>query len=188
MAKVYIVFLLSSLLCVSFGCNRQEQTSLPQETESETNLRQGSFPAFLVGRWKAADQNQYKWGFAFEKDGTVSGMRNFMNMYIDVPEGGTYERSVDANVGSACTLGPVEASFDPNSRILTVRVVTDYFMLHIYDEMLEGSSVDTITGPVSQDGLTWNAEWRNVSWMLDGPPADFNNPTIESVIFYKVKE
>jgi hypothetical protein len=187
MVRIIAVFLFSGFLCISSGCNRQNKTSPPPQTESKASLEQGSFPAFLVGTWKAEDSNQYNWEFTFEKDGTISSLRNFMDIYIKVSEGGTYEQAADANVDSASTLGPVEVGFDPNSRILTVKVMTDYFMLHIYDEIAEGNSIDTIFGPVSEDGKTWTTEWRGVSRLFDGSPMDFNNPSISSVVFHKVK-
>ena len=189
MTRIIFVFLFSGLLCINSGCNRQSEISLPQQPESKTSLKQAPFPDFLVGIWKCGtDPNQYTWGFKFEKDGTISAMRNFLNLRIEVSEGSVYEQAADANVGWASTLGPVEVNYDPNGRILMVKVVTDYFMFRIYAQMLEGNSVDTFTGPVSQDGLTWTAEWRSVSRMLDGPPLDFNNPSIYPVVFYKVQE
>lgn len=179
-------WLLLVLMFVS-GCTDRQKVS------SDSNLANvrgtnGQFPEFLVGKWKAADANLYKWGFAFEKDGTVSAMRNFLDMYIEVAEGGAYEQAPDANVDKASTLGPVEAGFDPNGQILTVKVVTTYFMLHAYDQTIEGNSVDTFAGPVSQDGLIWNAEWRSLSQLVNGSPIDLNDPSVNSVIFYKLKE
>jgi hypothetical protein len=187
-----------AFLCILAGClprgdrvatGEQGKTGIAEKkVDLQSKSGENSFPDFLVGRWKAADQSQYKWGFKFEKDGTISVMRNFLDMYIIVSEGGIYEPTTDPNKDSACTLGPVDVNYDPNGRILTVKVVTDYFMLRANGEVLEGSSIDKIFGPVSKDGLTWNAEWQSVSRMLDGPPLDFNNPSIYPVVFYKVRE
>jgi len=187
-----------AFLCIFAGClprgdrvatGEQGKTGIAgKKVDLHPQSNKNSFPDFLVGGWKAADQNQYKWGFAFEKDGTISAMRNFQGMYIKVSEGGTYEKAPDANVDAACTLGSVNANYDPNGRILTVKVVTDYFMLHVYDQILEGNSVDTLTGPVSQDGSTWTAEWWSLALLNGGPPVDANDLSTSPVIFYKVEQ
>jgi hypothetical protein len=181
----FIVF-----LCLYTGCGEQKKSGI-RKLESRSKSGKNSFPAFLVGTWKAKDSERYKWEFTFEKDGTISSMRNFMGIYIKVSEGVGYNDQtfdIGIDVDEVCTLGPVEVNYDPNGSILAVKVVTDYFMLHFGDQIIEGSNIDTIAGPVSQDGLTWNAEWQSVSRMLNGPPMDFNNPSINPVIFYKVKE
>lgn len=196
MNKIVIYFLLSFLSFYA-GCEQQKKSGI---TEKKAELKSkpynlspipydgNSFPSFLVGRWKAADQNHFKWGFQFDKNGRITALRNFLNMYMTVKEGGAFETGVDPNVESACTLGSTDVNYDPNGRILSVKVVTDYFMMHIYEDILEGSSIDTITGSVSADGNFWNAQWTNVSRMLSGPPYDFNNPSVYDVNFYKAED
>jgi len=189
MAKTSLFCFFILFLCFYFGCEPQKQNTVPAQVESQAEPAKTSFPAFLVGTWKPRDPDQCRWEFTFEKDGTISSMRNFMGTYFKVSEGGAVEHNSDANAEAACTLGPIEVNYVPNSRILAVKVVTDYFMLHIYDVMMEGNNVDRIFGPVSGDGKIWTAEWRSFSRLIDDPPMDFNNPSITpAIIFYKVRE
>ncbi|MGA2916139.1 MAG: hypothetical protein ABSE89_08960 [Sedimentisphaerales bacterium] len=200
MNRIVFICFYAVFLCIYTGCvprgdrvatgDSQKKGSIAEKkVELQSKSGDNSFSAFLAGKWKAKDSDDCKWEFTFEKDGTISAMRNFMGTYVRVSQGIGYEHyASDANVEAACVLGPVDVLFDPQSRVLTVKVVTDYFMFHIYSGMVEGSSVDKFSGTVSQDGSTWNAEWQDFSRMLDGPPMDFNNPLINQVVFYKVRE
>jgi|GEM_PF-5299637 len=187
MAKITFVLLCIGFLGFVSGCNQQNQTSLPQQAKSEKILKQTPFPQFLVGTWKSADPEKSLWEFTFEADGRISLMQNFLGVYMSSSDGQTYEQiaKADTEVEIACALGPVQVNYDQNTRRLSVKVVTDYYMLYVVGQMIEASSVDTISGTISQDGSTWEAEWQSISGM-HGAPLDFNSPTILHITLNKV--
>ena len=189
MARIIFVFLCIGFLGFVSGCNRQNQISSPPQAKPNKIIKQSSFPPFLVGTWESDESMKSLWEFTFEADGKISSMQNFLGILINVSEGQAYKQVTKDNVkvDEACVLGPVEVNYNQNTRQLSVKVVTDYYLLHIFDQTIEGKSIDTITGSISQDGLTWNAEWQSVSGMVNGPPPDFNNPSIVPVQFNKVK-
>jgi hypothetical protein len=164
------------------GCNQQNHIS----TKQKSNIKQ-QFPSYLVGMWKGEDKDTSLWEFTFEQDGKISKLTNFLGLQVNVSEGQADRKIPELNIDQACTLGPVEVNYEPDSRTLSVKVVTDYYMFYVAEQMIEGSSVDTFTGPISEDGSTWDAEWRSFSGTSNGPPIDFNNPVIVKVAFYKEK-
>jgi hypothetical protein len=151
------------------GCGQQngKMSSQPQ-LEGETG--EDVLPEFLVGVWEA---DEFRWGFKFERDGSISKLIHTMGMRINVGEGGYYEEGADGS-NAMYAMGPCEASYDPNTRELDVKIVLDYFRMEFPTGSLEGKSIDYFTGVVSEDGEIWEVEWRNYGWLDGANPPDPN--------------
>ncbi|MBN1787715.1 MAG: hypothetical protein JW806_04905 [Sedimentisphaerales bacterium] len=187
MIRAICACLFLAFLCLCIGCNQQNQAPAAAQVETKNDLKQDTFPEFLVGTWVGKIAYQNKWQFTFDRNGRLSSLRNFMDTYIDVSEGGSYEEP-NEEVSAACMLGPVSVDYNPDGRILTVKVKTDYFMIRIQGEMAEGSSDDMITGTISEDGKTWTGQWQSRSWLVGMPEPDVNDFSVQDVEFNKKED
>ena len=168
-------------LLVSCGCVEQRK-SKPQGITEKSDTE---FPKYLVGVWEA---DTFRWAFKFEKDGKISRLIHTVGVPIKVEEGLYYSENPDANGSGLFVLGPCDTSYDPNSKVLKVSIVLDYFRIAIMDDSIEGSSRDLFEGSVSEKDLVWNAEWRSYSMLEGGEPPDVNaiNASPEKLVFRKV--
>jgi hypothetical protein len=168
-------------LSVFYGCAEQ-QKSEPQFITGKTDAK---FPKFLVGVWQA---NDFNWGFKFEPDGKISKLTHVLGAPITVEEGSYYEEGIDGS-SFLYVLGPYNTSYDPNTGILKVSVIMDYFLMDLpWAGSIEGSEKDFFEGPVSKKDLTWNVKWRNYCYVEGASLPDVNaiddNP--QELIFRKV--
>ncbi|HUT30829.1 MAG TPA: hypothetical protein VMX13_13635 [Sedimentisphaerales bacterium] len=116
----------------------------------------GRFPPKLAGTWKDGKRG---WEFVIEPDGTISSgviengsLRVFPNkqkvVTVSTKRGtGVYE------------LGPWTVQYSPDQRELSVGAVVEHYKLDMGSFAMEGNSTDWFTGPVSDDGRTWEAQW-----------------------------
>ncbi len=147
------------------GCQNDEKVN---KTKTDGDKE---FPEFLVGVWKS---DQFNWGFKFERDGSISKLEHTMGMQINVEEGGLYEEGTEGSTG-VYVLGPCEADYDPQTRQLKVKIILEHFRMEIPVGVVEGNSKDYFSGPVSEDGKVWRANWLNYGW-IEG--ADRPDPNI----------
>ncbi|MHC4692933.1 MAG: hypothetical protein ACYS67_09335 [Planctomycetota bacterium] len=148
-----------------FGCQNDEKV-IKTETDGDKQ-----FPDFLVGVWKSDHSN---WGFKFEGDGSISKLEHSLGLMMKVEEGVLYEEGIEGSTG-VYILGPCEADYDPQTRELKVMIILEYFRMEMPIGVLEGSSKDYFSGPVSEDGKVWRVKWLNYS-LLEG--ADRPDPNI----------
>jgi len=171
------------LLVVLASCSRQnlKSSNLPKPT-----VQENEFPDFLVGVWKA---DQYEWAFQFERDGTISRLVHTLGGPIKMEEGGDYMEGPDPGTFAYFAIGPCEAKYNPENRQLSLKIFLDAFHMRLPAGDLEGRMEDYFDGPVSEDGKTWTASWRDYCWLEGADPPDPNvveaNP--EKLIFTKTK-
>ncbi|MBW8042534.1 MAG: hypothetical protein FVQ85_21410 [Planctomycetes bacterium] len=128
------------------------------------------FPEFLVGVWTS---DQFNWVFKFERDGSISKFQHTMGMKMNVAEGGLYEEGTEDSSG-VYVLGPCEADYDPQTRQLKVMIILEHFRMELPMGVVEGSSKDYFSGPVSEDGKFWRAKWLNYGTIEGADPPDPN--------------
>ncbi len=174
MNRICFGFIFLALLFF-YGCVGEQKLarpaggSKPQPITEKTDV---NFPKFLVGVWQA---NDFNWGFKFEQNGKISKLIHVLGVPIKVEEGIYYEEGRE-NSRFMYVLGPCDTSYDPNTGILKVSVVMDYFLMDMPPAgTLEGSEKDFFEGPVSAKDLTWNVKWRSYSTIEGESPPDVNS-------------
>jgi len=85
-------------------------------------------------------------------------------------------------------MGPCEARYIPETGVIKVKIIVDYFIMKLPTGELEGRMEDYIEGPVSEDGKIWKANWLSFGWVKDAAPPDVEqvkaNP--EELVFTKI--
>lgn len=140
----------------------------------------GQFPEFLVGVWEAEVANS-KWGFRFERDGSISKIIHGLAEGVDLKEGGVYLEGPDPGTYAVFTMGPCEAEYDTSRRELKVTIILDYYKMVLPHGELEGRSDDYFRGVVSEDGKSWEADWLSYTWLEGADPPDANAIEAEPV-------
>lgn len=143
----YIVF-----LAVLAGC----QSTGKEPTDIEVIIKgQGQFPESLAGKWLA---DRGYWEFVFEPDGKISSAVINMGAVKMVP--GKIARFPTRYGGKGIfEPGLWTVWYAPDTRELTVEVVIKHFYQDMGEAAIEGNVTDMLTGPVSEDGKTWQADW-----------------------------
>lgn len=133
----------------------------------------GEFPAVMVGVWEAEVSRLSKWGIKFEPDGSILKIIHSVAGPVKVEEGGVQEEGPEDSY-YVFAMGPCEAEYTPETRILKVKIIVDYYMIKLPAGELEGRMEDYFSGPVSEDGKTWKVDWRNYGWVEGATPPDPN--------------
>jgi hypothetical protein len=182
--NIRIGFWLLLVLMFISGCtDRQKVSSGGNLAEvQDTNDR---FPAFLAGVWEA---DAFSWAFKFEPDGRISKLIHTIGVPIKVEEGLYYAENPDSNNFEIFILGPCDTSYDPNTEVLKVAIILDYYRIEIPAGVVEGSSKDFFEGPVSAKDLVWNVKWRSYGYLEGADPPDVNaiNENPQPLIFKKL--
>jgi hypothetical protein len=185
------IWLLIAVLCLmSYGCSNRESRVPSHESRPTSDEK---FPQIMVGTWQAPPgiQDVPGWQITFEKDGTISKMyhRIFQQPMI-VKDGGVYKDGPAPGTYMVFTLGPVETEYDPVSKIIKAKIVVDNYEMKLPTGSLEGRMIDTLVGKASEDGQTWQAEWRNYGWLKGATEPNIafidKNPN-EIIVFRKLK-
>jgi hypothetical protein len=146
----------------------------------------GDLPDYMVGIWY---EDNYRWAFKVEKDGSISQLSHTIGVMIDVGKGEFVQEAPDGNI-AYYALGPCELEYDPDTRRLDLKIILEYFRMELPDGVLEGTSTDVFNGEVSKDGSTWIVDWRSYSHIEGAARPDPNlideNP--DRLIFVKVPE
>lgn len=147
----------------------------------------GQFPECLVGVWKS---DNYGWAFKFEADGTINKLRHMLALHVtlDEDEGKIGMQGPEEGTFALFLMGDCTTIYEPDTRILEVTVLLEYYELILPHGVLEGGCVDTFTGQVSQDCKTWNVQWRPDSWLkgADPPDPELLKLNLEPLVFTKL--
>ena len=141
-ALALVVFALGSLLVLP-GCNKPHAI-LPPE---------------VAGTWKS--EGQLPWTISLAPDAKVAWAITLMGQTKIRPNQTTRTKMIDGQF-STVQAGPCPVSYDPENRELSVTIVIEHLDVKIGDDGFEGSSEDTLYGPVSMDGKTWQTTWFSV--------------------------
>ncbi len=90
--------------------------------------------------------------------------------------------------------GQWSVQYSPDTRELMVMIVVEHFYQDMGKYAIEGNTTDILTGPVSEDGKTWQADWfssgKLVAYIPE--PNEFYNVSEpefrKHLIFEKVKQ
>ena len=113
------------------------------------------FPVFLAGTWKS-DKNG--WEIVLEKDGSISSVVHTIARVRLKPDEVTKVPMKEEGEGIFMP-GEWAAYYQSKDRRLTVDITLDSFKNRKGTDIVEGSSMDTFVGSVSEDGKQWQAEW-----------------------------
>lgn len=172
--KTLALSLFVTVLSLTAGCESPVRESAAVGSQ---------FPQFLVGSWKPRPEDNNRWVFTFQEDGSISKFRHFVGMEFVVAEGGLIE-PWRGDAEAVFGLGPCTAEYNHESGVLTVTIVIENYMITFPNGTMEGSFRDCLTGPVSEDGLTWQAEWTSKSEIFDGGSGETTIP----LVFTKIAE
>ena len=175
------------IICLLMGCNGSESHSI-NDGYIHHGLIAGSktedeFPDFLVGTWAG---NEKDWRIVFEPNGTISEIKHpLISIPIIVEQGGVYEQ-LRGGAFAVYFLGPCNAKYNPNERILSVTInIDDFFMkLPIGDQY--GKITDHITGRVSDNNIRWLTEWTTSINIPTINPTGQDNVSTQSITFQKI--
>lgn len=170
------------ILMVLGGCGGGHQAQKVDKKSTDAN----SFPAFLAGTWQVDTGANGVWRFVLTPDGRVSEVVDAWQEVLHA------NQTTDFNMPdgmSHITGGNFYAGYRPSTRELFVTVeLKDIHIFMPSQFLLDANSVDYYSGPVSEDGNTWDAERINIFNFSDMPqdPNDVG-PDSTQYIFKKVK-
>jgi hypothetical protein len=166
------------------GCKPGQETVSP-DTDSHKPQEPGySFPDFIAGTWKS---DKAGWMISFEPNGSISSMRHFLGVDIDISEGGVREEWTNGVV-AVYFLGPCEAVYTPKTRQLDVTITIEHFYVDFSTYRMDGSCVDYLKGPISQDGKQWKVSWLNYGKIEGAKEPDPNKIQPKFITFTKIRD
>ncbi|UCE99198.1 MAG: hypothetical protein JSV82_08510 [Planctomycetota bacterium] len=181
MGRLRILVVCSIIILPLGGCRGYGREESGVEVIIEDD---GRFPEFLTGGiWK--QDKQYNWMFKFKPDGTLSKLRHTLNVYIAVDEGGTFIEG-DDDYYAFFVLGPCDVEYNPSTRELNVTVILEHFTMKLPIGTIEGSSRDYFSGIVSEDGMTWEADWLSYNETVGADTQDPNLVPSIPLVFTKI--
>ena len=148
------------------------------------------FPENMVGLWQAKTGTGpgQQWLIKFEKDGSIRKIDHLIAGPLVITEGGRSGKGPDEGTGFVFVLGPCLKQFTPETGVLELEINIDYFEMILPQGTLTGRQKDTFIGEVSQDGQTWEVQWRSYGWLDEAQEPDIKdidaNP--ESLTFKKI--
>ncbi|MBN1765960.1 MAG: hypothetical protein JW860_11925 [Sedimentisphaerales bacterium] len=201
------------MICISFtmtgpGCQNGNKpvdtgTSIPDNRVGEQGPESlktvkvvldggGEFPEFLVGTWRA---NDLGWEFVFEPDGNIASLIHTIARVRLYPGQITKVAMKEGGEG-IFHMGKCLVYYSPQTSQLQLEVELDKFHTELAESLVEGSSTDILTGPVSEDTLQWKADWFSYPefYVTSGEynryklPEDPNENPKKNLIFSKVQE
>lgn len=175
----FVITCLSALLVVLSGCEGTHQTPKGNEKTADAN----TFPAFLAGTWQADTGATGVWRFVLTPDGRVSEVVDAWQEVLHA------NQTTDFNMTdgpSYITAGNFYTGYRPSNRELFVTIELKDIHIFLPGLLVDANSVDYYSGPVSEDGNTWDAERINIFSFSD-LPQDPNAISPEPFIFRKVQ-
>ena len=149
--------------------------------------QRSAFPESMVGVWEAKVSSLGKWGIKFEPDGSINKIIHSLAGAVNVTEGGVSAEGPEDSYYDF-VMGPCEAGYIPETRMIKVKIIVDYFIMKVPIGEFEGRIEDYFEGPVSEDGKTWKANLLSFGWVKGATPPDINlikaNP--EPLVFTKL--
>ncbi|MHC4423156.1 MAG: hypothetical protein ACYS0C_02065 [Planctomycetota bacterium] len=148
---------------------------------------QRQFPEVMVGVWEAEVTKSSKWGIKFEPDGSILKIIYSAEGPVYLAENDSHWESESEQAYYIFDMGPSEVNYTPSTRVLKVEMVMDYIIKVSFEEM-KGQIKDYFEGPVSEDGRTWEVEWRNYSWVqgTQAPAVDSQEAKPTPLVFNKI--
>jgi hypothetical protein len=132
--------------------------------------KSGEFPASMVGVWEA-EIPDVLWDIKFESDGSMRRIVHYVAGALKVELGGVEANGPDDSY-YIFKLGPCESRYDPNTQMVRVKIVIDYFIMKMPAGEIEGRMEDYFEGFVSEDGSRWDTQWFSFEWLKGAASPD----------------
>ena len=152
-------FALSILLCVlvvaASGCPR----SYRDESMNVVVDGGGRFPASLAGRWRA---DRDGWEFVLGPDGRiVSAVLSLGRVRVTPGQ----KVTIPTRSGGEGVFEPGEWTvyYEPETSDLTIKIAMDHVRVEMGEAILEGSTIDVLSGAISAVYGTWQVQWSAFS-------------------------
>jgi hypothetical protein len=147
----------------------------------------GPLPAFVTGTWQEKSSGDWPWRITIEPNGIVSSaITPFIGVEVR-PNQTTKMDMADGNV-STFAAGSMFAEYTPATRELYVYIEMKEFHIRFFDIRTNGSRIDRLYGPVSEDGLVWKPDYIDLIDLGPELPMDMNLAEATPLIFDKVIE
>ncbi|MFA5422465.1 MAG: hypothetical protein WC374_01235 [Phycisphaerae bacterium] len=150
------------VLLMAAGCRMEQPEQQASDIEfssyEETKvvIKGGNaFPSYLAGTW--IDQNR-QWQFTFQPDGKISDIVHSMG-HVKLEPGKTTTFPMRIDGTNIYKPGQWIVVYDTVNQELTVQIALDYMYAEVGGGIIEGSSLDIFSGPVSDDGKVWQVNW-----------------------------
>lgn len=131
------------------------------------------FPEVMVGVWELSIPG-VEWGIKFEADGSIKKINHTPAGRIDIEKGVTEGSGPGDGSYYIFHIGSCGARYIPETRMVRVKIVVDYFIMKLPSGELEGRIEDYFEGPVSEDGKIWAVKWWNFGWIKTAATPDIN--------------
>jgi hypothetical protein len=115
----------------------------------------GRFPASLAGRWRS---DRDGWEFVLGRDGhIVSAVLSLGRVRITPGQTVT----IPTRGGGEGVFEPGEWTvyYEPERGELTIKVAMDHVRVEMGEAVLEGSTIDILSGAISAIDGTWQVQW-----------------------------
>jgi hypothetical protein len=128
----------------------------------------------MVGAWVGPPgiQDAPNWTILFEADGSISKMYHRIFGPLIVEEGGAYREGQEPGSYMVVALGSVQTEYNPFSKLIKIKIVIEDYEMKFQAGSLEGRMIDTLIGKTSEDGKTWQVEWRSYGWLKGAQEPD----------------
>jgi hypothetical protein len=191
MKKVIVVISFCFLLLVCSGCERQNAKIAAHPTDSNAvwdgntplqpaipdffpnQAKIGAFPESMVGVWKSAIPD-FDWTIKFEPNGMIKKIVHSLAGPVNIESGGVEANGPDPGTYYVFAMGPCEAKYIPETRMVKIKIVVDHYVMKLPDGVLEGRTEDYFEGPVSEDGKIWRIKLWSFGWLKDAILPDIN--------------
>jgi hypothetical protein len=187
MRRLLILFIFTVSVFLVVGCRSSDAKKSSVEVIIDGD---GSFPAFLVGRWIA---DKGGWEIVFEPDGTISWAVVSLGR-VKMKPGQVTTTQMKLGGEGVFEAGPWMVQYSREKRELIVEITIEHFRVEMGDRLLQGQTRDFFIGLVSADGRLWWADrYSFPEYIVDTEkypnyklPIDPNDNPRESLVFQKV--
>lgn len=139
------------------GC--QTPSTRPPDGQSVVVEGGGKFPAALAGTWKA---DRDGWEFVIERDGRISSAVISLGR-VRVTPGKSETLPTQGGGEGLFEPGPWAVYCNPKTSEVIVKIVMRHVRVGMAEAILEGTSTDTFSGPMSPADNVWQVQWTNFS-------------------------
>lgn len=180
MKRFLAVFLCFFVLSCISGCHKKSE-SVKSVTKVSANK---SLPPEVAGTWQAIEGSDSPWRFVITPDGQISEAT--VMWYEVVRPNQTTEFSMP-DCPSYLTGGDFAVEYQPAGRELSVSIELKDIHICLQGGVIDGNSLDTFVGKVSEDGKLWQADWLTLYDYGPDLPQGPNDVQMPSLIFEKVE-
>ena len=113
------------------------------------------FPAGLAGRWRA---DRDGWEFVLGPDGRIVSAVLSLGRVEMTPGQKVIIPTVSGGEG-VFEPGAWTVYYDPETSELTIKVALDHVRMEMGEAVLEGSTIDILSGVISAASGTWQVQW-----------------------------